>query len=342
MFYAFQEDINFGNSHKQVLDILDETIQLRYTSLHKSQPHWKKGLRIDQISEADDSFIVIAIEHGLFSYLCDTLSRRPEIIRMKQKRPLLHSAISPFPSGIEFETRTKIIRLLLEHGASPSEVYKGQTIWQWALSFAAKEIESQHSVWLELITLFILHGADPHIPCKSPIDQQYRPAAEIVNEIFIGKYKSSDAKLERLLSHWDPRVETGPLIQATTTTPLLNSQMPKPLYGCCVLEGLKWLVHEVFSCCFRSREEDDQREGTIVCVMDSRLNHGGRLEYKVRWEEPWEDEWLFWQDIDAKEEIAEFHRCFPSKPRLPRSSKIRGKSTRGADRMIATNQYGGF
>ncbi|KAE8447877.1 hypothetical protein EG329_010106 [Mollisiaceae sp. DMI_Dod_QoI] len=327
MFYAYQEDINFGNSHTQVLDILDETMQLRYTSLHKSQPHWKKGLRIDQISETDDSFIVIAIEFGLFSYLCHTLSRRPEIIHMKQKRPLLHSAISPFPSGIEFETRTNIVRLLLEHGASPSEVYKGRTIWQWALSFAADQAESRYSVWLELITLFICHGADPHIPCKSPLDQQYRPAAKIVNEIFLGKCKSSDAKLERLLLYWDPRVETGSLIQATASTPLLNSQMPKPSQGCCVLEGLKWLVHELSSCCFRSTEDDDQREGTIVCVMDSRLNHGDKLEYKVRWEEAWEDEWLFWQDIDAKEEIEEFHRCFPSKPRLPRSSKIRGKES---------------
>jgi len=62
--------------------------------------------------------------------------------------------------------------------------------------------------------------------------------------------------------------------------------------------------------------------GTIPCVLSSRFDSEGRLEHRVRWKEPRKDELLLWYDVDAEEELKEFHRSYVQKPRFGARSKI--------------------
>ena len=224
MLQAYLEDVGTSSPHSAALDQLDKITQLQYRSIYVSDVHWGKHLPFTYLTIAgecerrDVSMYSMAIEFGLHSYLRCKVQKNSNFIRNHPGKPLLHYAVCPFPSGIEYTTRASIVKLLLEHGAGPNESYplvecyqgyEDWTPWQTALHWAYKGEGPELAVWLEIITFFVHHGADPNLVCMH--DQRAFTARQIVDKLFKRSFPDRAEALQIHMRNYWPTENTSTL-----------------------------------------------------------------------------------------------------------------------------------
>jgi hypothetical protein len=199
LLYAYWIDLETGDAQETLLDELNQIATSQHTSCSSLDEHWSSHSPLNLKGQHvgwQDSFISNAIQYGLYSYVSRKLAKDPDLIKKKRGMPLLDYGIYLAPSNIEFETRTKIVTLLLEHGALPNKSFKGLSAWQLALGLASKRLQSNNDTsrtWLIIITEFVIHGADPLAKCDGVT------ALDYVDRLFKYTYPNEAAELQGLL-----------------------------------------------------------------------------------------------------------------------------------------------
>jgi hypothetical protein len=75
--------------------------------------------------------------------------------------------------GMLVFVRDRILETLLNHGADPNQIYKGHTIWEYAIQYlhminnVPRRLD-QHALerWLRAFVIMLSYGADPHACCS--------------------------------------------------------------------------------------------------------------------------------------------------------------------------------
>ena len=173
-----------------------------------------------------DPFLSLVAKFGLTQYIETQL--RTENVAYKGGRPLLAYATDMLVSRRKTVyplSNPDLVLAILKHGANPNLVYqtlggKNETPWLSVLKYAREAnrrgfIEyysidrMQTARWVEIMRLFIEHGADPN---EVIVEDRWDPSAtalEVVDMI-IGKYGSKEVKnLRDMLVQYGARSRDG-------------------------------------------------------------------------------------------------------------------------------------
>ncbi|KAI8631662.1 hypothetical protein F5Y19DRAFT_401525 [Xylariaceae sp. FL1651] len=194
-------------AHSDLIDELDLTMQtLIYTlelypsmleglsnlgisSFPSAGCHWSVWLQCGMLSSrwgyiprawllydiTHGSLMAFAAEYGLEHYMRHQLAKNGPKVFRKKGRPLLGYALLPFGHySLSFLPQVQIVRLLLDKGADPNELYKETTLWDWYLwmlpqdRFQIPTFDSSISAWLcyseytETMEVMVLAGGNPN------------------------------------------------------------------------------------------------------------------------------------------------------------------------------------
>ncbi|KAJ8124595.1 hypothetical protein O1611_g9046 [Lasiodiplodia mahajangana] len=158
----------------------------------------RKYIRWPLDSDSHSSLMAFAAEFGLQHYIRSQLHEKGRKVLQKSGLPLLGHALIPFTCGYENRSlSSETVKLLLEEGARPNEVYKGLTLWQWflwSLPLARSDlgtcsfIPSLFLSRLELMEILLDAGADPNgrVLCdeKSDSDRFRTPNLNVCTILF--------------------------------------------------------------------------------------------------------------------------------------------------------------
>ncbi|KAK5456026.1 hypothetical protein LTS15_005345 [Exophiala xenobiotica] len=115
------------------------------------------------------TFLTIAIFYGHYEYVKPRLSR--QLVNERVGRPFLDYVLSwqPILFNQDMSQHLRILRLILDLGGDPNEVYEGRTIWSWFLHLALAKIQSAASMLYiefcaEAIRLLLQRGASKFLP----------------------------------------------------------------------------------------------------------------------------------------------------------------------------------
>jgi hypothetical protein len=160
----------------------------------------------------DDTLASLCAERGLVRYVSELLDEGLSMHQGPSGRPLLDFVVQDKPryfnDGIDPPSRIAMCAMLLERGANPNEMFKGRTVWENVLGYVRHEVPTSFleatppesledvvskrglffpvSFWVEILRLFIRHGADPNAgwaePYHRPGHEMVHPACEIVRQ----------------------------------------------------------------------------------------------------------------------------------------------------------------
>jgi hypothetical protein len=157
--HAYQAEFETNRPQILLLNKLDKMIQ--------DEP----GLaRLDFLKEGYPAqfheFLAVVVRNGLYRYLAYKIECQPDVISKKPGRPLLqhavNSSLSPFIG--EFQLSSNMVDLLMQSGADPNQVYRGQSAWECMLGMFADNIfddvdDTYSSELLKIVQIFIENGA---------------------------------------------------------------------------------------------------------------------------------------------------------------------------------------
>lgn len=165
----------FAPHFESLMDVLDE----QGSSASYIYPS------VDSWEDEESSFLTLAIDFGLHSYVREHLST--QCIRVKKGRPILDYILRPRFPGMRMHIdignsapNAEFISAVLSRGADPNEVYLSSSVWALFLCFVADLFafhprEKQGSVYTAALKLMIQAGAATSLP-KSWLSAQTKYA----------------------------------------------------------------------------------------------------------------------------------------------------------------------
>ncbi|KAH8747260.1 hypothetical protein BGZ57DRAFT_971293 [Hyaloscypha finlandica] len=133
------------------------------SDLHWSTERVLHGNGIDFSGRENDTFLSFCIEQDIVNYVESTLLQDPSLTSRKKGRPLLGFAVSSLLDDPSSNIRFRMCKILLKHGASPNETYRGVSPWTKVISHLARRTP-QNTIWLDLVTAFISRNASMVAP----------------------------------------------------------------------------------------------------------------------------------------------------------------------------------
>lgn len=150
----------------KLLHEMDRTVSFYRTRHLPNEPsHWCNYLDRDEgaIRETHgwyDSFLSFCIERGLCQDVAAQFNEHGKELIHKKGRPLLDYAVRPLHPYMTPKD-PMIVKVLLDNGANPNEVYNGWSTWSNALYvFHRREGNERLAKMLELL---VLYHADPNV-----------------------------------------------------------------------------------------------------------------------------------------------------------------------------------
>jgi hypothetical protein len=122
MFHAHCVDLIGGVVPESWLVQLDRIVAIHVNSSTQGMgDHWAE---YKQPSVWQNSFLSLAIQYNLCTYLEKKLSTDTALINAKAGRPLLEYVVNSIPVKEDL-CSIRLISILLQYGADPNEVYRG-------------------------------------------------------------------------------------------------------------------------------------------------------------------------------------------------------------------------
>jgi hypothetical protein len=172
--YVDHDEPMDANKQVALLDEFDKTINEKMamntrpsrtegTGQHWSSPTFPPTWDIDMLS--------LAIDQGLHTYVETKLKLNPALMKKKRVPPLLAFGLNWMTTQKGGNT-LRMIKILLDHGADPNELYEKYTLWEYTVHYAHNtdgfpRIPWQYTreKWLEIFKLMLQHGADANVCC---------------------------------------------------------------------------------------------------------------------------------------------------------------------------------
>lgn len=170
----------------QLIEELDRVYDMRWKE-QGHRPHWSRGDPIWVAGRPDwaDDLDSAAVQAGLLSLvkarrdLASAANRAqmeglPLPFLFGKRRPglpLLLYAVSfqTWARNKSWNYDLEVVRNLLASGCDPNEIFQGYTVWQYVIhhihSTSYQMSIDQAMQRVEIMTLFLMHGADPHACC---------------------------------------------------------------------------------------------------------------------------------------------------------------------------------
>ena len=190
-----------ANKQVALVDEFDKTItesmamdtlprKTEYTGQHWSSPIFPPMWNTDMLS--------LAIDQGLHTYVETKLTLNPALVRKKRVPPLLAFGLK-WITMQERGNAHMMVKILLDHGADPNELYGKHTLWEYTVHYAHGRGDGFTSIpwpdtrdqWLEIFKLMLQHGADANLCCfkdRRAWNELYRgwqlPSHNIYREVF--------------------------------------------------------------------------------------------------------------------------------------------------------------
>ena len=188
-------EISRGKTESSVLDEVERVVLIRNRLRPNSPPvgleiEYRKALGLDGFDQ-QGWLLGKAITTGLTIHVKEKLESHTRYSKGVYGRPPLHYAMQAKPISID------MVRLLLQHGASPTQGYAGTTPWSQLVG-VLEHVERKHSAdangdWAEIISVMINAGAKPY---PKPFDKDTVTAA--IRRVCT---PSDAARLSALLEH---------------------------------------------------------------------------------------------------------------------------------------------
>ena len=171
MHYANRAYSATREAQVSLLDELDRTMAY-LSGGTTTDRHWGCGFwsTIQQAGRREDAdtFMSLAVEFNLCSYVSTKLCQDESILKNKVGRPLLDYVL--LPSSLQWHSvEPEMVSLLLQHGADPNRRYTNWTAWENALRFVyATTGPLDQDRWVRIFELLIENGADRNACYKGP------------------------------------------------------------------------------------------------------------------------------------------------------------------------------
>jgi hypothetical protein len=187
-----QREGNYAPGLVDLLDNLDHSAILHWDKwlreAHKSEipsnlrsfvtSHYSDYLGASQaaiLPDPQSSMLTLAIRSGIYLYVQSKLENDINVLKKKPGRPLLSYIGEPLSLKKLPLNYKSIAGLLLENGASPNQVFDGQTPWQVFLDYLhgyGRNLPDQHlAIALDVAQIFIEHQASPSATITSYIKE---------------------------------------------------------------------------------------------------------------------------------------------------------------------------
>lgn len=165
-----------ANKQVALLDEFDKTIteSIAMDTLPRrtegTRQHWSSP---DFPPMWDTDMLSLAIDQGLHTYVETKLTINPDLMQKKRVPPLLMFGLKWIATQKGGNTH-RMVKILLDHGADPNELYDKYTLWEYTVHYAHNRglddltpipLQYTREEWLEIFKLMLQHGADANVCC---------------------------------------------------------------------------------------------------------------------------------------------------------------------------------
>ncbi|RMJ07602.1 hypothetical protein CDV36_012796 [Fusarium kuroshium] len=220
---------------QSLLHQLDSMMGEHQKKYDTSDYHWSTESwlhRDDENGEGreDDTFLSFCIQKGAYNYVRSILQQNTGLVHEKKGRPLLDYAVSSLIDEPNDNTRCRMCKLLLEHGASPNENHKDVSPWAKLILYLARNrglfhgdlLTTQIPAWLDLITLFISRKASLTITVTDQRLGESMTARSILEDTFLLDTQRSTGTLKKILEEHS-REDQAERVSDRNPAPMLNA-----------------------------------------------------------------------------------------------------------------------
>lgn len=240
MIYASMTEDNCIDHLRLLLEQLDSIMANHQKKYDGSDLHWSTervlhGNGIDFSGRENDTFLSFCIEQDIVNYVESTLLQDPSLTSRKKGRPLLGFAVSSLLDDPSSNIRFRMCKILLKHGASPNETYRGVSPWTKVISHLARRTP-QNTIWLDLVTAFISRNASMVAPVTNYDLGVAMATKSILEDTFLRTSQPGSDTLKRLLEELpgehsteqqSPRADASILNRAITASGKSQCDMRK-------------------------------------------------------------------------------------------------------------------
>lgn len=153
----------------------------RLAKMHWSNFHFEP--KFSHPRDWEDSFLSLAVQFGLKTYVKEVLEKGDKAQRIKKGRPLLNYALAPSTIAPIRLITHEMVEILLDHGSKVNEKFEHKTCWENALIWQDKNyvrVSAQTSrgsadeerelgeIRAKIFLLLLNRGADPSVSVVTP------------------------------------------------------------------------------------------------------------------------------------------------------------------------------
>ncbi|KAL5314388.1 hypothetical protein ACEPPN_018814 [Leptodophora sp. 'Broadleaf-Isolate-01'] len=214
MILAHQVECELDRAEVELLDELDATVRYHWQPdagdelSPTSTGHWADDMLYRHLrmpGEWNDNFLTLAIQYDLPLYLSQKIRKMKVDLSAKPGRPYLDYIVwsdqvstgaSKSISAKSLGMKRDVLALLLHQKCDPNQLFDGKTPWQKVQYKVCNHIVELGSVWIEVMRLFIRHGADLR---AFDADGDSYEVRKIVETVFSHRFRDESEKLLALL-----------------------------------------------------------------------------------------------------------------------------------------------